>query len=331
MTKIINPSIILLTETWLSNSIPDGCLNMQNYQIIRRDRLSRGGGILIAVKKEYDYVTINIAEPVELQAIDVLLTNNYKLRFIVGYIPHASNTIYVITFFRVLQQLISIKHIFCIFGDFNHPKFDWNNLQAKSVTETALSEFMLANQPIKQLVEFATRGNNILDVIMTNNPNQFEKLKSEPPLGNSDHLVLIGNILNSLPKSTTNYIIKSLNFKRMNVIDASRFIREQLKSIENITDPTLLWNYFERIIDQCIKNYVPKTRTYFHNNKFIPSVCINLYNRMKRKYNNWKYTGNLNSKREYQQLKRRYRINIRRANTKFETSIISKGNPKFFL
>ena len=43
--------IILLCETKLDNSTPFNVFNNSNYQLIRRDRSSRGGGLLVFIKK----------------------------------------------------------------------------------------------------------------------------------------------------------------------------------------------------------------------------------------------------------------------------------------
>ena len=50
----LDPSIILLDETWLSLQTPTGFLDFKGYMIYRKDRDTRGGGLLIAVK---DYIT----------------------------------------------------------------------------------------------------------------------------------------------------------------------------------------------------------------------------------------------------------------------------------
>ena len=42
--------LIAITETWLSNSTLNGEILSSNYTIYRRDRASRGGGVLLAVK-----------------------------------------------------------------------------------------------------------------------------------------------------------------------------------------------------------------------------------------------------------------------------------------
>ena len=53
--------IIVLTETWLSSDIYDAELFSANYVVFRYDRaLSRGGGVLIAVKSIFICKTINL-------------------------------------------------------------------------------------------------------------------------------------------------------------------------------------------------------------------------------------------------------------------------------
>ena len=48
--SILDPDIICLVETWLYPNISSGILNLTGYNIIRKDRGSKGGGLLIAVK-----------------------------------------------------------------------------------------------------------------------------------------------------------------------------------------------------------------------------------------------------------------------------------------
>ena len=47
-----SPDVLILTESWLDTSIPDSLLvPSQSYHIFRRDRPSRGGGVVLFVKK----------------------------------------------------------------------------------------------------------------------------------------------------------------------------------------------------------------------------------------------------------------------------------------
>ena len=60
----IQYDIIVLTETWLVDEMRDSELNLTNYNIFRSDRCplvaSRGGGVLIAIKKDFNSELITI-------------------------------------------------------------------------------------------------------------------------------------------------------------------------------------------------------------------------------------------------------------------------------
>jgi len=48
LTKLHHPDIICVTETWLNPNIPDTAINLEGYDIIRKDRLiSSGGGVAV--------------------------------------------------------------------------------------------------------------------------------------------------------------------------------------------------------------------------------------------------------------------------------------------
>ena len=47
---LINPDIIAITETWLHEGIADNEILPSSYNVLRNDRGSRGGGVLLAVK-----------------------------------------------------------------------------------------------------------------------------------------------------------------------------------------------------------------------------------------------------------------------------------------
>ena len=47
---LMNPDIIAITETWLHEGIADNEILPSSYNVLRNDRGSRGGGVLLAVK-----------------------------------------------------------------------------------------------------------------------------------------------------------------------------------------------------------------------------------------------------------------------------------------
>lgn len=51
--------VLAITETWLTPSIEDACVNIENYNLSRLDRQiggrkARGGGLMVFTKKKYD-------------------------------------------------------------------------------------------------------------------------------------------------------------------------------------------------------------------------------------------------------------------------------------
>ena len=54
------------TETWLSDKILDNEILPYNYSIIRKDRQSRGGGVMFAIKHSNSYQVLPSPPDLEL-------------------------------------------------------------------------------------------------------------------------------------------------------------------------------------------------------------------------------------------------------------------------
>ena len=55
-----SPDIIAVTETWLTDKILDNEILPSDYSIIRKDRHTRGGGVMLAIK---NFKSCNFAIP----------------------------------------------------------------------------------------------------------------------------------------------------------------------------------------------------------------------------------------------------------------------------
>ena len=65
------PDIIGVTETWLSHKIFDNEILPHNYSIIRKDRQSRGGGVMFAIKHSKSYQVLSTPPDLELLTISI--------------------------------------------------------------------------------------------------------------------------------------------------------------------------------------------------------------------------------------------------------------------
>ena len=192
----INPDCVLGTESWLDSNISNSEVFPSNYNIYRRDRNCEGGGVFVAVKSDFISSSINITDntsevvwaQVNLQGSKSLILGSY-------YRPPNSKEDSVIGLgnsFSHLPKDSNSKHII-LGGDFNLPHINWAD---KSVTpsspNTAISTSCLElidNHNLEQLVDKPTRGGNILDLCLTNQPNLVNTVSLSP--GISDHDIVI--------------------------------------------------------------------------------------------------------------------------------------------
>jgi len=77
-----------------------------------------------------------------------------------------------------------------IVGDLNLPQIKWNSHCCPiDHIDKKIFDFVLT-YGYSQLVNFPTRGNNILDVILTDDDSIVTTVKSCPPVGYSDHIAI---------------------------------------------------------------------------------------------------------------------------------------------
>ena len=87
-------------------------------------------------------------------------------------------------------SLVNVNHHILLAGDFNLPGWDWKEHTVKPCNHPSLHfmyQFgdMLDDNNFTQVVELPTRNQNILDLVITNNPNSVKNVSVIP--GISDH------------------------------------------------------------------------------------------------------------------------------------------------
>lgn len=73
----------------------------------------------------------------------------------------------------------------CFMGDFNYRNIDWEGMVGDLESEDFLK--VIQDNFLKHTVTEPTRGNNILDLVLTNNENMVSELDVGGELGGSDH------------------------------------------------------------------------------------------------------------------------------------------------
>ena len=188
--KQLRPTLMLITESWLDDSIDNNCVNMPSYRILRRDRNSMGGGILA-------YYSENVKIE-ECSCLDINL-QGCKSEILLFFL-HPGNIMVVVLYHpywgnatvnsQVIDCLVDIvahghEHHSCrsllICGDFNGLS------DCVDEINSLLGTF--------SLFVFPTRENAQLDHVLCDTPQLFKEAQCFAPLGKSDHSLVFCDVL----------------------------------------------------------------------------------------------------------------------------------------
>lgn len=178
MLNSVKPDIVCLTETWLSDSIPDGVISCPDYSVIRHDRQQnrRGGGIACylhgkllnegSIDERRDLWISN--SHIELQIFELKIRNIKKMILVNAYRPPSGKAeMFVDSLTDTLSSIVDL-HEFDIFvlGDFNLP-YNLKNCASYKKLKSFESKFGL-RQLISKPTRFSAQTANILDLVFTN-------------------------------------------------------------------------------------------------------------------------------------------------------------------
>ncbi|BHF66871.1 hypothetical protein SprV_0200989400 [Sparganum proliferum] len=212
----LSPDIISLTETWLNQQVGNRELTIPGYQLFRRDRSGRqGGGVLTYVK--HGLIVSEKTDKLSCTSEAIWLTikapGSPSLDVLTVYRPPRNDPMVDARLIEDLERF-SIRSDVLIMGDFNAPLIDWSSACAsgpdhafdRRLLDTTLKLFL--TQP----VSFPTRvregqQSNCLDLLFTKSLDSIDEVQCLPPLGRSDHVVLLWEYsIFSLPEKATRSI-----------------------------------------------------------------------------------------------------------------------------
>ena len=183
-----------------------------------------------------------------------IMTSSGKLNFVFIYRPPSSDTNNLEKLCQIIRK--SDKNT-VIIGDFNLPSIDWRRGTADAKGRRLLEAAEEAD--MEQLVNFPTHNKgNVLDLLLTNCPDQVLSIHNEGNLSNSDHCILLIEFLshfeNKNNKKTTP------NWSKADIAGIKSYLgnmnwREILTG-ENLEND---WQIFSQILDRTVKKFVPSS------------------------------------------------------------------------
>jgi len=204
-----NPGIVFITESWLNDTVSDAMIAPTNrYYVVRHDRKNKmGGGVCAVINKRFTVDILQTDDNVEMIAFDILF-ESFTYRCILCYRPPDYNVDawkYFSSMLSCLERVCNTNNIIAVFGDFNLPYLSWDTLLPTGHYVKFHQAFLdfTTQHGLVQCVTEPTRVNNILDLILVNDPLLINSCTTTAPLGNSDHVTVDFNLVLPVNKSST--------------------------------------------------------------------------------------------------------------------------------
>ena len=116
-----NYAIIGVTETWLNDSITNNEIPPIDFVIYHKDRVLRGGGVMLAMHSSISSKPTSSHDTLDLIVIEI---KQVSCSVCTVYIPPKSGLEYMLSLVYFLSTLFSSKYLI-IMGHFNSPDINW--------------------------------------------------------------------------------------------------------------------------------------------------------------------------------------------------------------
>lgn len=241
--------VVLLTETFLSK---EKSIKINGFNVIRYDRNSRGGGVMIAIKNIWKYKNLNFEnrhDQIEVIGCKVELNKNEHIDIMSIYINHK-----IKLNIRNLNNIFSkLSNKFIVGGDFNAHAIEWgcaNNSQRGEL----ISEYMdrknivILNDGSFTRLNQPQNASSAIDLTLVDAATALKCCwKTTNASCGSDHLPVITNMILNNPKKimTASTIISQKKVR--NYMNNEEWVREKFQNKMTI-------ERFMEIMHELIKN-----------------------------------------------------------------------------
>ncbi|GMT17199.1 hypothetical protein PFISCL1PPCAC_8496, partial [Pristionchus fissidentatus] len=197
------------------------------------------------------------------------------LRIIVVYRAPNSPSPSLTPFIDYLYEVTSCSHPSIIVGDFNYANIDWYTYHCPTLSVTPFLD-LITQGSFNQYVNFPTRGNNILDLLLCNSPI-IKNVKPDIPL--SDHTGIAFTINSLIEKDRVSPPSRDYSNADWASINNQIALHNWTLSLMGKTISEA-YSFFSNFVNELISIYVPLKKTK-HNNG-LPKYLSILYERLQR-------------------------------------------------
>ena len=264
------PSIVFITETWLSSCIPDDDIFVDHYNCFRGDRTSGlGGGTLIYIHECFSATQIAVKQCSSLgDSVWCILNLSENQNILCGcvYRPPGFNSGTDIALSEHFNEVSEIPVAYrVIAGDFNLPEICWDPPTFPPKL-TLFSEAFISGNWVQQIT-IPTRKCNTLDLLFTANV-EYCSVDTLNLCSFSDHEIIRGILtLNA----ETNQLSKYKYFHRVYHTCTKENVISMIRSFDwsnffSSNDLKYSFDSFYKYLTDCLDILAPLS-TKFTNNK----------------------------------------------------------------
>lgn len=326
------PDIILLTETWLVEAVPSSLLSFNFYEVFRKDRPTVGGGVAILIKKGIQVRELNYDYLGDLEILCLQVTINHdRFNLVCWYRPNVLQTDCLPVLKKLLNDLC-MTDLPCVFaGDLNLPDINWETPFAPNThcQKTFLEYFLQFS--FDQYVHEPTRGNNILDIILCNEPNLISSARVNVPFSTSDHCVVSFHLniasIDVCDKPGLKFCWNAADFET---------IGRELEALNwndlfNCLSASDAYALFVNICNDLFLRYVPRVpiRSHLKNNKK-PNNLKKLLLKKHNLYKKYKVNRTPDAASKYKLACKEYSNAVNLYHLSIETNVLNSGDVKKF-
>ena len=256
-------SFIALTETWLHDHIYNNELLPTGYTIYRKDRSSKGGGVMLAVKSALK--STQLPAPDNLEVVTISVQAHCSLTICAVYTPPNSKNDYIQGLYLYLSTLISSANVILL-GDFNAPDVNWDTFISTNTISDHLCDFIIDHNMFQQVNKPTHIHGNILDLVITSDPDLTTDLVIHPhttyPL-QSDHFIITFSICADVHhyKCSRNVSRPTYDLNKADWHNINRFFTFKNGDAHFYsTDVETAWASLKDLLFHVMATYIPKKR-----------------------------------------------------------------------
>ena len=257
-----------MTETWLDSNILDNEILPKGYIIYRRDRCTRGGGVLIAFEGSVSSQLIDC--PTELKLLLIQIGIKHPTRICLVYNPPNSCVEYKQSLIAYLDNLASNPSPLIVMGGLNVPDIYWNMLSGSTTLSNQLCDLVF-QYDLSQIVDCPTHiyvAGNVLDLIFTNCDSVINSLAIHSSIVHpvtSDHYLisLTLSYYQSFSKCKTPTYVYDYSKGDYEGL-CQFFINSDLTNLYNCSDVNQVWTLVRDLVTTGMDQFIPKVRLKFN-------------------------------------------------------------------